>query len=292
MKRLLFIGLIALSASCSNSRPDQGGFYSWVDAQGNLVTVPREAETSPQEASAAAPDEEGDGEPYLTDEEISSRLEERERDRFVVYTDASGYRVVQQVDVVEARKTREEALAGRSERLDDQAQLYVERMEGIPADCCRELLARAATLKPGAELLFSFERGPWQWVRVPELRPAAAIRLSADVSMVRFQSFLLPKGYLHPQALFLDADGQPMLLVDNLFVRRYPETWYRHGSLEGEVPVEAGATWLVIYLGYAGQSASGRPALVPGAYYWREPSSPLAVQGELTVRGLAVTVEP
>jgi hypothetical protein len=295
MMRVVLIGLLALTAACSTNRPEEGGFYSWVDAQGNLVSMPREraAEPGPVAAEpepAAAetetpPDSQEDG--FLSAEEAVQLMEERERDRFVVYQDASGYRIVQPVDVVEARRARERELAARSQPLEERERPYIERVEGVPADCCADLLGKAVALKPGVELLFGFERGPWQWIRLPELRPAVAVKLAPEVASVRFQTFLLPKGYLHPQALFLNASGEPVLLVDNLFVRRFPETWYRHGWLEGELPVVPDAVWLVMYLGYAAPSATGRPEGVPGEYYWREPSSPLAVQGELVLRGFA-----
>src|SRR5690606_5625621 len=128
---------------------------------------------------------------------------------------------------------------------------------------------------------------PWEWVTMPARHPAAAIRLDPAVKQLRIQTFLTQRGYLHPQAVFLNRDGEPMLLVDNLFSRHYPQTWYRLAYLEGDVPVEEGAVWMVLYLGYAGEGARGRPELLPGQYYWAEPTSPLALKGELVVRGLA-----
>ena len=294
MIRPVLIGLLALIASCASDRPSSGGFYSYVDAQGNLITVPREA--SPPPAAAEPPAEEPAGAQsldaaeleqqaeYATDEEVQARLEKRERDRFVSYVDASGYRVTEPVDVVAAREAKEAGPKGY-EVLQPGAQGFIERVEGVPERCCAEPLDQAQVLEPGRELLVSFD-APWYWVSMPTRHPAAAIRLQPGIAALRFQSFLTGRGYLHPQAALLNEEGTPILLIDNLFSRRYAETWARLGYLEGEIPLEAGAAWLVLYLGYAGESGTGRPELLPGEYYWAEPSSPLALKGELVVRAL------
>lgn len=54
MIRFVLIGLLALIASCASDRPSSGGFYSYVDAQGNLITVPREASEPPAPAEPPA----------------------------------------------------------------------------------------------------------------------------------------------------------------------------------------------------------------------------------------------
>lgn len=296
MIRFVLIGLLALIASCTSNRPSSGGFYSYVDAQGNLVTVPREvseptqgAEQPSQEAATGAPQSLDAAEleqqsEYATDEEVQARLEKLERDRFVSYTDVSGYRVTEPVDVVAAREAEAAAPKGY-EVLQPEAAGFIERVEGVPERCCVEPLDQAQTLEPGRELLVSFDP-PWDWVSMPTRHPAAAIRLEPGIAALRFQTFLSGRGYLHPQAALLDEAGTPILLIDNLFSRRYAETWARLGYLEGEIPLEPDAVWLVLYLGYAGESGAGRPEVLPGEYYWAEPSSALALQGELVVRAL------
>ena len=290
MKAAVLVGLLALISSCSTTnRPDSGGFYSYVDAQGNLVTVRRDAPAGTssrpalEELDAQVLDQQGE---YQTDEQVQKNIEDAERDRFVIYRDASGYQVTEQVDVVAARKAKESE-SPPYEVLGNTANAYIERVEAVPARCCDGPLKHAGELKPGLEALVSFDP-PWYWVSMPNRHPAAALRLEPGIAALRIQSFLTGRGYLHPQAVFLDQDGVPILLVDNLFARRYPETWSRLGYLEGELPVEEGAVWLVLYLGYAGASSSDRPELVPGEYLWAEPSTPLALKGELVVRALRI----
>lgn len=290
MNRFVIIGLFALIASCSNNRPSSGGFYSYVDAQGNLITVPREGPENAEEQSqvdevepldSASLEQQAE---YATDEEVQARLEKSERDRFVSYTDTSGYRVTEPVDVIAAREAEASAPKGY-EVIQPGVTGFIERVEGVPERCCIEPLDQAQTLKPGQELLVSFD-APWDWVSMPARHPAAAIRLQPGIAALRFQTFLGGRGYLHPQAVFMNEAGTPILLIDNLFSRRYAETWARLGYLEGDIPVESGAVWLVLYLGYAGESGAGRPEVLPGEYYWAEPSPPLALQGEMVVRAL------
>jgi hypothetical protein len=306
MKRFILIGLIGLITSCSNAnRPDSGGFYSYVDAQGNLITLPRQpAAAEPAPAAVPAPsadtsrpaaeeldtDALAQQDEYQTDEEVQALLEKRERDRFISYTDASGYRVTEPVDVRSAREAKASAPPAY-ESLQGSSAGFIERVEGVPELCCIAPLKQAQVLKTGLETLVSFDP-PWDWVSMPTRHPAVAIRLEPGTAALRFQSFLGPRGYLHPQAVFMNEQGIPLLLVDNLFSKRYPETWHRLGYLEGEVPVEAGVVWLVLYLGYAGESSRGRPEVLPGEYYWAEPSRPLALQGELVVRALRQVSAP
>lgn len=298
MRKLFLAAGCLLLTACSQNRPDEGGFYSWVDAQGNLVTVPREtvegaeaggdAEDTVTESDPAALSEtELDAEvEYQTDEEVQALIEQRERDRFVVYRDSSGYQVIQPVDVPAAREAREQQKQALTRPLQEDGRVFIERMEGVPANCCLALLDDTAMLKVGEEQLANFVARPHQWVTMPAQHPGRAVRLDPAVKVVRFRSFLLKEGYIHPQAVFLDQQGLPVLLVDNLFVRRYPETWYRYASLEGEVEVPEGAVALVLYLSYAGPDADGRPVVLPGRYLWAEPEQSLSVNGELLLRGL------
>ena len=304
MKKILLAAVCLLLAACTQNRPEEGGFYSWVDAQGNLVTVPREqapdagadaeanetAEAGAARPANAAPlseaelDSEGE---YQTDEQVQAMIEQRERDRFVIYRDSSGYQVIQPVDVPAAREAREQQKQALTQPLQGNAQVFIERVEGVPANCCLALLEEAEVLKVGEEQLANFVARPHLWVSMPASHPGRAVRLDPAVKLVRFQSFLLKNGYIHPQAAFLDEQGLPVLLVDNLFVRRYPETWYRYASLEGEVEVPEGATALVLYLSYAGPDADGNPQVLPGRYLWAEPDQRLSVNGELLLRGFA-----
>jgi hypothetical protein len=301
MKKIPLAAACLLLAACTQNRPEEGGFYSWVDAQGNMVTVPRdqapaaEAATqagqedgAPASGSAAMSEAELDGEvEYQTDEDVQALIEQRQRDRFVIYRDSSGYQVVQPVDVPAEREAREQKKKDLTEPLRAGGQVFIERIEGVPANCCQVLLEDATELKVGEEQLVNFVAQPHQWVAMPGRHPGRAVRLDPAVKLVRIQSFLLKTGYIHPQAVFLNEQGVPVLLVDNLFVRRHPESWYRYASLEGEVEVPEGATSLVLYLSYAVPDAAGRPELVPGRYLWAEPDQSLSVNGELLLRGLS-----
>lgn len=292
--RVIVACIAVLLSSCSANRPEEGGFYSWVDAQGNVVTMPRKPEPAGQvkpvqndpdlgqEVTAELADD-----VYQTDEEVSQRLETQERDRFVVYQDVSGYQIRQPVDVVAAREAREAELANRTEPFTPVG--FAERVEAIPANCCAHLVEEAAEIKVGREALVSFASAPFQWLTLgsDSRHPAQAFRLNAEVSHIRLRSFLLPGGYLHPQALFLNDRAEPVLLVDNLFIRKNPASWHRFGSLEGDIEVPPGAVWVVLFLIYASESDAGRPQLVPGEYLWCEPSASLAVTGELVIRAFA-----
>lgn len=296
--------LFSLAASCTNTnRPSEGGFYSYIDAQGNLVTLKRapEPEAEPvdkqtiaanQRKRLAELDADSLGEPgeYQTDEQVQQRIDELERDRFITYTDASGYQITEPVDVVAARKAKaEESAIYRP--FTEGISGYVERVEGVPERCCDEPLKGVAELKLGMEALLSFDR-PWRWVSMPKRHPATAIRLAPGTVALRVQTFFGGRGYLHPQVAFLDQNGVPILLIDNVFTRQYPETWIKHGYLEGELPVEPGSVWAVFYLSYAGESRDGRPELIAGEYLWAEPSVPLSLKGELLVRALRIPADP
>ena len=252
--RVIVACIAILLTSCSVNRPEEGGFYSWVDAQGNVVTVPRQPEPAGQATAvqATAELEEITAEPaeerYQTDEEVSELLEARERDRFVVYQDVSGYQVRQPVDVVAAREARKVEMANRTEPFAPVG--FAERVEAISAACCAHLVDDASEIKAGREALVSFASAPFQWLTLgaDSRHPAQALRLDAGVSHIRLRSFLLPGGYLHPQALFLNERAEPVLLVDNLFIRKNPESWHRFGSLEGDIEVPPGAVWVVLSL--------------------------------------------
>lgn len=297
MKPLLILLVCWLLVACQgrDDRAQDGGLYQYVDDQGNLVTLQRPPSRDQDKPApsgtvtlAPVPAEVLDDtqESYLSDTEMDRLLENRERDRVISYVDTSGYRITQNFDVVDAREKRQAERDERFDSLGNRVANFIERLEGVPQLCCRAPLSAAVTLKVGEEQLLSFDSPPWQWVSMPTPHPAVAVKLDVDVHTVRVQSFLRESGYVHPQAVFLDRNGIPLLLVDNIFARHYPENWNRFAYLEGDVPVEDEARWVVFYLGYATQSGQGRPQLMPGDYPWADPSAPLGLSGELVVRGL------
>jgi hypothetical protein len=284
MKALLLIGLASLIVACTG-RPDSGGFYAYVDAQGNLVTVERTAPSSAAPPAAPLPAEELEEleEHYQTDEEVRALIEQRERDRFVVYRDASGYQVTEPVDLPEARARREHT--GHAEPLDPKLTNFIERVEGVPADCCVGALIQRPPLTLDQDALITFRERPRTWVSMPNEHPAVALALPPNTGEIRVISYMRgAQGYLHPQLVFVDQQGRPVLLVDNVFTTRFRETWYRYGYLQGAVPVPDNSRWVVFYLSYAGPSGEGQVALQAGQYPWAEPSSPLAIEGELLIR--------
>ena len=303
MKPLL-LTLVCGSLVACQGRSDlaqQGGLYQYVHAQGNLVTMQRppthDADKSlPSGAIKLEPVPaevlDDTQESYLSDAEVDKLLENRERDRMISYVDSSGYRITQSFDVVDAREKREAERQARYDSLGNRVSNFIERLEGVPQLCCRAPLKAAQTLKAGEEQLLSFATPPWQWVIMPASHPAVALKLAADIHTLRVQSFLQASGYVHPQAVFLDRNGIPLLLVDNIFARHFPEAWHRFAYLEGDIEVDEEARWVVFYLGYATQSGQGRPELVPGDYPWADPSAPLGLQGELVVRGLSHVLSP
>src|SRR5690606_6545065 len=153
----------------------------------------------------------------------------------------------------------------------------------IPADCCSGLLAHAEKLKPGQEKSLAFANGEYGWVKLEANHPAHIYSLDDKARRLAIKSFKKKGSYLHPYLLFLDKRGTPILAVNNLFQRRYPETWYRYGYVEGSLLAPADASYVVVYLSYeTGSRETGMvpladPALVP------EPDATPAAHGELTL---------
>src|SRR5690606_41258110 len=86
-------------------------------------------------------------------------------------------------------------------------------------------------------------------------RPALALPMPADTTSLRILSWQA-RGYLLPQLMFLDGEGVPLVHVAMPFSRFFPETWRSKARLEGRVPVEPGAQWVLFFLDYA--SIDGR----------------------------------
>ncbi len=60
--------------------------------------------------------------------------------------------------------------------------------------------------------------------------------------------------------------GDGLLLIDQPFSRKYPETWYRYGYLQGTLPHESGQRHLVVFLPYFQEQSStdGLQAVLKG----------------------------
>ena len=321
--RALLLLLPALVAGCSaaNRPDDKAGFYSWVDAQGNLVTVnqpkaPQKPESSAgQDASgdnnnAARADDgtsvaKGDAKPsagnqkklatnpdelwqepdeaYQTDEQVQARIAGEKRDRFITYTDEQGRLVSRPVDIEAAR----EAQAHQGKGYEDISPVQEKYGEGsmpVTADCCNSGLASAPELKAGTERRLQFYKAGITTVALGGPRPALTFRLGQGVENLELQSWITRKGYQHPQLLFLDASGVPLLLVDNVFSRRYPETFFSLRSLFGIVPVESGAVYVTLFLPYAEVGAKGRVHLTGGQVAGQEPGVPFSLTADTVLR--------
>lgn len=285
MKFRLSAVVLSLAAvvACSSSPPgEQPGFYTWVDAQGNLVTVER-GDTPPAgkadgavpptssgasaipraEAPSVTPTDnivtadnpvalwEAGDDAYVTEQEVQARLEARDRERFVTYPEEDGRLVTRSLDM----KAVKDASASRGPGYETLAQApgpeYAAGSIALRADCCARALEKAIELKVGEESRLVFTGRTVSAIEVDGLRPALVFRLESGVTRLEVQSWLRDQGYLHPQLLFLDQAGSPLLLIDYPFSRRYPETFFAWASLFGEVPRPADARWVVVYLPYA-----------------------------------------
>ncbi len=286
---LVLVSLFVAGCTASGSR---GGFYTYVDDQGNLITgqlpvsppSPEAAdvqpadtapETSGEEALAEAP---ADYAPNNDPVSGGSREEDTE-ERFVTYVDGDGQITRQVIDLGAARRADAERGPGYDvigEGVEDQ-EGYIETVTPVAADCCREWLAEAETLRPGQEVMLTFSAGQAQQIQVGQQQvPARVLKLRREVAEIRLLSFKQHGRYLHPQLLLLDEQGTPVLQVANVFTRRFPETWARYAYIDGTLPREAGHRYLVVYLGYAG---GGLPGLI------QEADSELVIDGGVVVRG-------
>ncbi|KAF0810559.1 hypothetical protein A167_00839 [Alcanivorax sp. S71-1-4] len=291
----VFMLLSLLAAAGCTASGSRGGFYTYVDDQGNLITgqlpvsAPApEADTPRADTLPASVDEgllaqvSGDA-PVPDSGSASPQADETPADeteeRFVTYVDGDGQITRQVIDLGAAR--RAEAARGPGYDLigegGEAQEGYIETVTPVAADCCRELLADAETLRPGQEVMLTFNTGQAQQIRVGQrLVPARVLTLRREVAEIRVLSFKQHGRYLHPQLLLLDEQGVPVLQVDNVFTRRFPETWARYAYIDGTLPREAGHRYLVVYLGYAD---GGLPGLVT------EADSELVIDGGVVVRG-------
>ena len=291
MRSLLALALVSLFvAGCTASGSRGGGFYTYVDDQGNLITgqlPPSSEPAEPEQVQAARSPSPVDAVSAETPIEYApenspdvgdSRDEETE-ERFVTYVDGDGQITRQVIDLGAARRAEAERGPGYDligqESADQDG--FIETVTPVATDCCRQWLAEAATLRPGQEVMLTFAATQAQQIRVgQQWVPARVLKLRQEVTEIRLLSFKQHGRYLHPQLLLLDEQGTPVLQVDNVFSRRFPETWARYAYIEGTLPREPGHRYLVVYLGYA---QGGLPGLVP------EADSELVTEGSVVVRG-------
>ena len=289
MFRLSSLVAVLLLAACqSTPRGDnEDRFYSYVDAQGNLVTVEREAGEQAQRDNnerGDAPEDggsqqesnktiqeraTGDGsgagnkdfmdvrpENYQSTGEARQRMREEvnenEKDRFVSYRGPEGEMITRPLNMKaerEAAERREKENRPEFERLPE-GERYKEGTSRVPADCCRHLTEGAPVLKADTNFRLDFDTA--RVVRLDAERPARALRLGPGVGPLEVQSYIRDQGYLAPRLLMLDKEGMPVLQVNSLFTRYYAETWARYGYMDGWV--ERGSrdfAYVVFYLPYA-----------------------------------------
>lgn len=283
MRHLLALTLVAL-AGCQSSLPaddSASGLYVYTDAQGNLVTLERTAEKTPEELpeqtaatsnpkADAAPEAMGEDslEGYRPSGEVDKELSERENQRFVTYVDETGQLVSREINMG-AERAAAKAAPDNFQALTTDA--FMETYRAIRADCCLHLLEEAEQLKVGDERLISFDSGSETMLGENAYR-VNAYQMGAKLRGVTLNAFVKGEGYLAAEVLLLDARGVPVMLVDQPFSRKYPETWYRYGYLQGTLEREIGQQYLVVFLPYF-ESQPGTDGLLK------------VTQGELVIKG-------
>ncbi len=282
MRNLMALALAALVGCQSPTPVDQegAGLYVYTDAQGNLVTLERNTDSTTGEPvgqtdttsnpkendmpGLAADDLEG----YRPSNEIDEELAERENQRFVTYVDETGQLVSRQINMGAERA----AIAAAPRKFETlAADDFMETYRAIRADCCAHLLEEAIPLKVGDERLAVFDGDAQTMVGEGAYR-VNVYRLDASLRGIMLNAFVKNDGYLAVEVLLLDAKGLPVLLVDQPFSRKYSETWYRYGYLQGTVEREAGQQYLAVFLPYF-ESRSGTDGLIQ------------VTQGELIIKG-------
>ncbi len=268
----LVVALCLLLSACQSST-GQGEFYVYTDAQGNLVTIEKPvSEQTAEEAkedSVETVDTSGADllsaplEDYRPSEEIDQELAAKERDRFITYVDESGQLVSRPVDMVAEKEAKNRVEPDYAELPGGDG--FLETYRTIRQDCCLHLLEEIETLGAGQEMLITF--GPDSPVLLGD-QPfkAKALKLAENVNSLDLKAFIRKKDYVAAQLLWLDEQGRPLLLVDQPFSRKYPETWYRYGYLHGTFPRESGQRHLVVFLPYQQQqpSTDGLQAVLNG----------------------------
>lgn len=268
----LVVALCLLLSACQSS-PGQGEFYVYTDAQGNLVTIEKpvseQAAEEAKEDSVETVDTSGADllsaplEDYRPSEEIDQELAAKERDRFITYVDESGQLVSRPVDMVAEKEAKKRVEPDYAELPGGDG--FLETYRTIRQDCCLHLLDETETLGAGQEMLITF--GPDSPVLLGD-QPfkAKALKLAENVNSLDLKAFIRKKDYVAAQLLLLDDQGRPVLLVDQPFSRKYPETWYRYGYLQGTFPRESGQRHLVVFLPYQQEqpSTDGLQAVLNG----------------------------
>ncbi|MBZ2187942.1 hypothetical protein K8B33_02430 [Alcanivorax sp. JB21] len=293
--RLWLVLAVSLLAACTGNRGD-GGFYAYVDEQGNLVSgemarkgpedIPQEARSRPDAPAGLEADDAllGDVREEPGKEGQASPEGIDDSDRFITWFDADGRLVREPVDFVAARKAATARGQGYEDMADgseadaaEVAEGYLETVTPISADCCLAMPEHAVRLAAGREILLRFGEGDEVMLPVGTARyPARIVRLADDVAAVDMTSFKGRQGYVHPQVLVLDDAAVPVLQINSLFTRRYPETWSRYAHITGTLPREPGHRYLVVYIGYTPDET---PGFIP------ETDSRLTQRGEVVLRG-------
>lgn len=200
----------------------------------------------------AFPDEQ-----YLAVEEIEALISAQDRDRFITYVDETGQRRTEALDLAAVRSTEDVAPEGEEggEALfpageSDGPAIITEGWLEIPADCCQQAIERAAEVADTGEAPLRFSGQHLALIQLDGGRPALALPIPSGTDALRLQSWQA-RGYLLPQLIFLDSAGMPLVHVAMPFSRYFAETWRSKARLEGRVPVEPGAQWVLFFLDYA-----------------------------------------
>jgi len=214
-----------------------------------------------------------------------AKLEADERDRFITYYDVEGRLVREQVDLVAARAYRTEhqpfeEIAPASQTDDFLEAGYIQTVTPVSLDCCRHAFEEAVLLEQGKELVLSFQQTSLPLVQTPAgARRGIFIQLAPELEAVDVQSFKVRGGYLHPFILLLDAQATPLELINNVFTRRYKETWARYGHLEGTISVNERLLFMVFYIPYEDAEGARAAGIMP------EPGAQPAASGQLVLKG-------
>lgn len=293
----------ALLAACSSESPKsppEGGFYSYVDAQGNLVTMPRKDSGQNPSSAPSAKKSAGDssggmeegGVKYESSQEAEQRIKKQESDRFVTYPGPDGQTVTHPLDLPKERKAAQKAQKenpGYETIQPGKGRNYLETVTRIKADCCRHLIAGADSLDAGKEQRVKFLPVSG-WVEVGGEHPARVFRLGKGARMLTLQSFVTTGGFVAPGMLFLDKNGTPVLKVANIFQRRYPETWYRYSFYQGKMSCPSDAAYVLLYLPYAGRQGKNRAVRLPETD--ASPDMPaLRLKGDLVLTAMSAPAQ-
>lgn len=313
-----FCWALFVCASCSSSPEGQGAFYSYVDGQGNTVTVSRDTSppgkpnkqnlsTSDHKATTVAGPNQSDAEAnpalnryasnpnelwalddegYITSDDFESEATRKLKERFISYPDETGRLVARQVDMAAAKQAvgvRKELALDTGEKVVPEVR-EVTRWTSIRTDCCREILdASLVVLTDGDEKPVNVMARPRGSIVIDQQHPATAFSLDSSLKQLQLQSWD-KKGYLYPQALFLDKDGIPLARVSQIFTRAKEQTWAAQPYLIGEIPIEPSAVWVVFFLEYAHIDQKGGVSQSKDYLKFNGADLPLALRAELVIR--------